>query len=57
MDTMLEALKLRRIRVRNELSFLRSYMGADREEQERALRDELHALNAEIEMRAKRTGL
>lgn len=53
MDAECEALKLRRIRIRNEIAFLRNYEGADREQQERALRDELHALNAQIELLSK----
>jgi hypothetical protein len=47
----IEALKLRRMRVRNELSFLRSYKGSDHDEQERALQNELHELDREIEKR------
>lgn len=48
--TDIEVLKLKRIRVRTEIAFLRNYECCpDHDEQERALKDELHGLDDEIE--------
>ena len=48
--TDIETLKLKRMRVRNEISFLRNYECCpDHDEQEHALKDELHGLDDEIE--------